>query len=166
MNRWNWLILACWHKFTQLKRWLKILGLSFVKNGCGQSGDGTLKLTLSEKWTDGINWFFACSYRSTKIKSWSKIFCVGIIKNRCDQSDHQTLKLTVSQKWTVEQTDFLHVGTNSGKLKVDSTILGCAWSKVAMAFLFMRYWNPLYLKNEFMNLAAFLNADSDAVGFD
>ena len=33
----------------QVKRTLKILGLGLVKNGCGQSCDGTLKLTLSEE---------------------------------------------------------------------------------------------------------------------
>ena len=33
-------------------------GVSMVKNVFGQSGDGTLKLTLSEEWTDGINCFF------------------------------------------------------------------------------------------------------------
>ena len=31
-----------------------------MKNGCGQSGDRTLKVTVSEEWTAGINWFFAC----------------------------------------------------------------------------------------------------------
>ena len=88
---------ACWHKFTQSKRSLKIFWLSRVKNGCGQSGGRTLKLTLSEEWTYRINWFFACLYRFTKIKSWSKIFCVGMFKNRCGQSHHRTLKLTVYQ---------------------------------------------------------------------
>ena len=29
-----------------------------VKNGCGQSGCGTLKLTVFQEWTDGINCFF------------------------------------------------------------------------------------------------------------
>ena len=28
-----------------------------VENGNGQSGDETLKLTVSEEWTDGRNWF-------------------------------------------------------------------------------------------------------------
>ena len=42
------------HKFMQIKRRSKILGVDMVKNdGCGQSGDGTLKLTVSEEWTDG-----------------------------------------------------------------------------------------------------------------
>ena len=34
------------------------LGVGMVKNGCGQSGDRTLKLTVSEGWIDGVNWFF------------------------------------------------------------------------------------------------------------
>ena len=29
-----------------------------VKNGCGQSGCGILKLTIFQEWTDGINCFF------------------------------------------------------------------------------------------------------------
>ena len=39
---------------------LKILGVDVVKNGCGQSYDGTLNLTVSEEWTNEINWYFAC----------------------------------------------------------------------------------------------------------
>ena len=66
---------------------------------CGQSCDGTLKLALSEEWTDGINWFFACWYWFTKIKSWLKIYWVGKVRNGCDHSGHGTLKLTVSQNW-------------------------------------------------------------------
>ena len=34
---------------------LKDDGHSMVKNGCGQSGDGTLKLTVYEEWINGIN---------------------------------------------------------------------------------------------------------------
>ena len=32
----------CWYKFTQIKRWLKIFGVSMFKNGCDQTGDKTL----------------------------------------------------------------------------------------------------------------------------
>ena len=67
------------------------LGVGVVKNGCGQSCDETLKLTLSEEWTNGINWFLACSCRFTTVKSWSKIYWVGIVKNGCAQSGHGTL---------------------------------------------------------------------------
>ena len=69
-----------------------------IKNGCDQSCYWTLKLTVSEEWTDGINWFFACWYRFTKIKSWSKIYWVGMVKNGCGYSGHGTLKMTVFQK--------------------------------------------------------------------
>ena len=31
--------------------------LNMVKSGCDQSGLGTLKLTVSQEWTDGISWF-------------------------------------------------------------------------------------------------------------
>ena len=39
---------------------MKILEVGIVKNGCGWSCYGTLKLTVSEESTDGINLFFAC----------------------------------------------------------------------------------------------------------
>ena len=45
----NWFF-ACWYKFMQIKRCLKIFGVGMVKNRCGQSGDGTLKWTVSKKW--------------------------------------------------------------------------------------------------------------------
>ena len=35
----------------------------------------------------------------------------------------------------MEQDDFLHAVTKSGKLKVDSMIFGWAWSKQAVIFL-------------------------------
>ena len=123
-----------WYKSTQIKRWLKILGVSSVKNGFGQSGDGTLKLTVLVEWTDEINWFFACWYRFKKVKWGSNIFWLGIVKHGCGQPGHRTLKLTASQKWTGWINWFFHAGTNLGKLKVDSVIFGWVWSKISMAF--------------------------------
>ena len=99
----NW-FLACWYKFMQIKRKLKILGVRMVKNGCGQSCDGTLKLALCEEWMNGINWIFACWCRFITIKSWPKNYWVGIVKNGCDQSAHGNLKLTVSRNWIDEIT--------------------------------------------------------------
>ena len=122
-NWWNWFF-ACWYNFTQVKWWLKILGLGLFKNGSGQSGDGTLKLNVSEKWIDGINWYFTCWYVITKIKSWSKIFWVSMIKNGCGQSGDGTLKLNVSEEWTDGITDFLHVVTRSQTLKTDQKFVG------------------------------------------
>ena len=65
----------------------------------------------------------------------------------------------------MEQTDFLHAGANSGKLKVDSINFVWIQSKIAMAFQLMRPQNVLYLKNEVMHLNDLLNADSDTIIF-
>ena len=53
----------------------KSFRVDMVKNGCGESDDGILELSLSDEWTDGTNWFFACWYRFTQIdQNWSKSF--------------------------------------------------------------------------------------------
>ena len=96
-----------------------------IKNGCGQSCDGIPKLTLSEKWTNWINWFLTCWCRFITVKSWLKIYWAGMVKNGCGQSNHGSLKYI---------TDFLHASTNAGRLKVDSIIFECALSKMAVAF--------------------------------
>ena len=107
---WNWLyqneqmkltdFFACWHKFTQIKKWLKIFGVSMVKNRNGQFVDDTLKLTVSEEWTDGRNWFFACWYKLRKIKNWFNDFQVGVVKNGHVLLVHETLKTAVSNGYT------------------------------------------------------------------
>ena len=53
---------------------LKVLGFGMVKNGCDQSCNETLKLTVSEEWTDGINWFMHVDTDSQKLKAYQKIF--------------------------------------------------------------------------------------------
>ena len=67
-----------------------------VKNGCGQSDHVTLKLTVSQKLEDGINWFFACWYKFGKAKSWFNDFGVGVVKNGHGLLVHETLKSAVS----------------------------------------------------------------------
>ena len=125
-NWWNSLIFGMLVQiYTTQKKTEHLWGLAWSKNECGQSGDGTLKLTVSEEWPDRINWFFACWYRFSKIKSWSNFLRMGMVKNGSCQSVHRTLKLTVSQKnEQMEQTVFLHAGTNSENQKVDSMIFG------------------------------------------
>ena len=54
------LFLACWYRLMEIKSCLKNIGVSLVKNGCGQSGLTTLKLAVSVKGTNGINWFLVC----------------------------------------------------------------------------------------------------------
>ena len=60
---------ACWYNFTQkwVWSWSK---MSMVKNGYGQSGDGTQKLTVFEEWTDGIDKLIFCMLCDHK--NWSK----------------------------------------------------------------------------------------------
>ena len=58
----------------------------------GWNGQQWVKLTVSEDWTDEIN-FFSCWYKFRKIKIWSKIFSVGMFKNECGQSGYGTLKM-------------------------------------------------------------------------
>ena len=60
---------------------------------------------------------------------------VGMVKNCYGQPGHRTLKLTYLKNEQMEQTDFLHVVTKLGKLKVDSMIFGWMWSKMAVTFL-------------------------------
>ena len=38
----------CWCRFTKNKSWSKMFWVSIFKNGCGQSGHGTLKLPISQ----------------------------------------------------------------------------------------------------------------------
>ena len=70
--------------------------VSLVKNERGQSGNGTLKLTVSEEWTDGIYKLIFCMLirNHQKLKADQKIFGVDMAKNGFGQSGHGT------QKWT------------------------------------------------------------------
>ena len=65
------------------------------KNWFDQSSLWTLKLTISQEWTDGINRFFTCWYKFMQIKRWLKIFGEGLVKSGCGQSREGTPKLTI-----------------------------------------------------------------------
>ena len=51
---------TCWYRLMEIKSWLKYIDVGLVKNGCGHSGLRTLKLTVSQKGINGINWFLVC----------------------------------------------------------------------------------------------------------
>ena len=71
---------AYWYKF----RYIKVdqnFWLGMVKNVLGQSGQGTLKLNVSQKWTDGSNSFFTCCCIFRKAKSYFNNFWVSMVKN-------------------------------------------------------------------------------------
>ena len=59
-NHWNILIFCMLIQIQMNWKWIKIFFVGMVKNGCDQSGDGTLKWTVSQEWIDGTNQFFAC----------------------------------------------------------------------------------------------------------
>ena len=70
-----------------VKMGLKIFGLTMVKSGCDKSYDRALKLTVSEEWTDGLNWFFPCYTDLKKFKpdkksvgwAWSKMGVTNLV---------------------------------------------------------------------------------------
>ena len=74
-----------------------------VRNGCGQSSHRTLKLTVSQKWIDGMNWLFACWCKFRKAKSYFTDFWVGLVKNGCGHLVHETPK---SVEWVYELSWF------------------------------------------------------------
>ena len=83
-----------------------------------------------------------------------------MVKNRCDHYGHRTLKLSVSYNKQMELADFLHAGTNLEKLKVDSMIFECAWSKNHLLVC-----ETLKSAALIYELSCFLKADSDAIIF-
>ena len=80
-----------------------------VKNGRGQSGHRTLKLTLSQKLTDGRNWYFACLCEFKKGKSYFNDFWVGMTRNECGYLGHETFRSIASKNEFMNSADFLHV---------------------------------------------------------
>ena len=54
-----WLF-ACWYRLMDIKSWLENIGVGMVKNGCGHSGLKALKLAVSQKGINEINWFLVC----------------------------------------------------------------------------------------------------------
>ena len=74
-----------------------------VKNEWGHSDLRTLKLTLSQRAINGINWLLVCCHKFRKAKSSFDNFWVLVFKNVCDLLDLGTLKTALSHelmKWT------------------------------------------------------------------
>ena len=64
-----------------------------VKRGCGQSGDGIVKLAVSQESIDGVK---AKSQKFPKDKSYLNDFRMGVIRSGHDHLVHETLKSAVS----------------------------------------------------------------------
>ena len=89
----------------QINRNLKLIkniGVGVVKNGCGHSSLRTLKLPVSQKWSNGINWFLVCLQKFRKAKNYFNNFWMLVIKNGHGLVDLEFLKYAVSQEWIYE----------------------------------------------------------------
>ena len=75
-----------------------------------------------------------------------------------------TLKSAVSQEWTDELGWFLLTDTNLWKLRVTLIIIGLVWSKMVEALKIVGFLNQVYLTNDLMYWADWLN-DSDGILF-
>ena len=59
--------------------------------------------------------------------------------------------------WWMNWADFLHADTNLWKLKVTLIIIGWVWSKMTEALKIVGILNQVYLTNDLMNWADWLN---------
>ena len=85
-----------WYKFSKNECWSKRFWVGMIKNGCSQSIHRTLKLTVPQELTYGINWVSACWYKFRKGKSSFNRFWVDMVKNGCGLLFHDALKSVVS----------------------------------------------------------------------
>ena len=77
---------------------LYYLWVGMVRNGHGLPGHGTLKLTVSQEWIDGMNWFFACWWKFRKAKSHFSGSSVGMVKNGHGHSANEILESALCNK--------------------------------------------------------------------
>ena len=52
----------------KIQTWLKFFGVDMAKKRCNEPGAEAVKLTLSEEWTNVINWF-GCTMPKTSLAS-------------------------------------------------------------------------------------------------
>ena len=63
--------MACWHKFIEIKSWLKNIGMGVAIDGFAHSGCRNLKLAVSHKEINDINWFLVFSdINSGNLNTW------------------------------------------------------------------------------------------------
>ena len=110
INRWDKLIVCMLIQITTIKSWSIFFWGVIVKNGYGQYGHETLKLTVSQKWTDGMKWVFVCCYKFRKTKSWFNYFWVDVVKNDHGLLVHETLYL---KNKFMNWTDFLNADSDA-----------------------------------------------------
>ena len=63
-------VFACWYKFIEIKSWSKNTGMGMVINGGAHYGCRNLKLAVSYKEINGINWFLVVWCKLRKASSY------------------------------------------------------------------------------------------------
>ena len=158
----NWYYFLC--SCTQIRYLEKILYLRY-----GPKSSQPIRLqdfqnnytSRTNRWSSLI--FFHADTNSVKLKVGQKCFLMGMVKDVCGQSCHGTLTLIASHEWTNEINWFFAWWYKFRKAKGYFNYFWEGKFKNGDAFLFNRSSNLLYLRNEFMNGAGFLHADSDAI---
>ena len=90
--------------------------VDMVRNWCGQSGHGILKLAVSQEWIDGMDWFLACWCKFKKAKSYFNDFWVDLVKNYFGHLVHKTLK---SAEWVYGLSWFFACWVQCNKFLLD-----------------------------------------------
>ena len=139
----------------EIKSWLKNIGVGVVKNGCDHPGLRTLKLAIPQKVSNGTNWFLVCWQKFKKAKIYFNNFWMVVIENGRGLVALRTLKSAVSQP--MNWADFLHADTNLWKLKITLIIIGWVWSKMGKVLKIVGLLNQVYLTNDLMNWADWMN---------
>ena len=114
------LIFACCHRFFEIKSWFKNIGMTVVKNECGNSGLRTLKLAVFQTEINQINWFLVCWYKFRKTKLLIiKVhnFWMVVVKNVCGILSLGFLKSALSQEWIDEISWFFACRYKTRKTK-------------------------------------------------
>ena len=91
-NQWNSPIFHVDTNLHKLKVDWEIFWMGVTRNGCGQFGHRTLKLAVSQKRIDEMNWLFAWWCKFRKAKSYFNDFWVGMVKNGRGHLVHEVLK--------------------------------------------------------------------------
>ena len=128
-----------------LKSWLKNIGVGVVKNGCDHPG-------LSSKMGVTTQVFLQ---KLKKAKIYFNNFWMVVIENGRGLVGLRTLKSAVSQP--MNWADFLHADTNLWKLKITLIIIGWVWSKMGKVLKIVGLLNQVYLTNDLMNWADWMN---------
>ena len=123
---------------AQIPYLLKFLFLRYGQNLLSQSDRRILlinNISRTNQWHSVI--FLHVDANPQKLKV-DHFWGVDMLKNGCEQYGHRTLKLAVLHKWIDGMKWFFACWCKFRKDKIWFNDFGWAWSKMGMAFLFMK----------------------------